>query len=357
MDEARKKESHRRCTRFVRFFFFYIDSGNGSVVPCTISTAVVRVWKFRTSDHIVHSIMLRHDHVFGSRTVELDGRKVHYSCGDGDLDLSFNLCGQSGKLVIKTQLKGLTVLFTYTCFYADVEIPPTASSEGDKSTLDLYAVCIPKHKLVDEVIYYKIVSERSGSKCPSSVWRCYNDFSALHFDLSSAFTGTDLIGRLPDLPPDLATSVLFEPVEDEDVEQTRKGLESFLIRVKKLPKTGSNPDLLRFLGIRQFVHQNAKTATCPVNAMKILRTGEKMTDSFSNDIPRESFPVASIAESAKVKSVKKEKNNETKFTWNRKQGPSVVTYRAADATEPPAVTTAVSTRPLEEDENELIEDI
>ena len=47
-----------------------------------------------------------------------------------------------------------------------------------------------------------------------------------------------------------------------------------MIVVKKLPQTGSNPDLLRFLGIRQFVHQNARTATCAMNAMKVMSTSE-----------------------------------------------------------------------------------
>ena len=253
-----------------------IERGNGSVVPVTLSTAVVRIWKFRTKDSKIHSIMLRHDHVFGTRTVELDGRKVHSSVGDGDLELVFRLCGEPGKLTIKTSLEGMQILFKYTCIYENMDVPPTSAYNVDKSTLDIYALCMPKYEITeDESVKYKIVSERAGSKCPCSVWRTYSEFSTLRFDLSSAFTGqTELLEKLPELPTNYAASLIFEPIEEEDVELTRRGLERFLIAVKKLPQTGSNPDLLRFLGIRQFVHQNARTATCAMNAMKIMSTSE-----------------------------------------------------------------------------------
>eukprot|EP00939_MAST-03C_sp_MAST-3C-sp1_P000247 g247.t1 len=365
-----------------------VEQGNGSVVPCTISTAVVRIWKFRTSDGTVHSIMLRHDHVFGSRTVELDGRKVHYSCGDGDLDLSFVLCGEPGKLCIKTKFQGLTILFTYTCVYENVEIPPTAAFNVDKSTLNIYAVCLPKYKTIDEVVYYKIVSERSGSKCPSSVWRCHSDFAKLHFDIESAFTGTNLIKKVPELPEDMATYVLFEPPEDEDVESTRSSLEKYLLQLKALPQTGSNPDLLRFLGIRQFVHQNAKTVTCAVNAMSELnRSKDPMNASFQTlsvsssppknsstvddegyegtsgydfekvKVKREPLPVASFASGGrKSDSRRKETSSNTAkseagdgtFTWNLPGGRSVSSS---------ATSKTASSRPLEVDPDELIDDI
>ena len=239
-------------------------------MPVTLSTAVVRIWKFRTKDSKIHSIMLRHDHVFGTRTVELDGRKVHSSVGDGDLELVFRLCGEPGKLTIKTSLEGMRILFTYTCVYQNMDVPPTTAYNVDKSTLDIYALCMPKYEITDDVVKYKIVSERAGSKCPCSVWRTYSEFSTLRFDLSSAFTGTDLQEKLPELPTNFAASLMFEPIEEEDVELTRRGLERFMIAVKKLPQSGSNPDLLRFLGIRQFVHQNARTATCAINAMKVM---------------------------------------------------------------------------------------
>ena len=301
-----------------------IERGNGSVVPVTLSTAVVRIWKFRTNDSKIHSIMLRHDHVFGTRTVELDGRKVHSSVGDGDLELVFRLCGEPGKLTIKTSLEGMQILFKYSCIYENMDVPPTSAYNVDKSTLDIYALCMPKYEIADdESVKYKIVSERAGSKCPCSVWRTYSEFSTLRFDLSSAFTGqTELLEKLPELPTNYAASIMFEPIEEEDVELTRRGLERFLIAVKKLPQTGSNPDLLRFLGIRQFVHQNARTATCAMNAMKVMSTPETrkavraelstkeediddeddVTSYIESDVKKEALPRATFSPSSSPRS-------------------------------------------------------
>lgn len=258
--------------------------------------------------------MLRHDHIFGTRSVELDGKRVHYSVGDGDLELMFVLCKKEGKLSIQTKLEGLTILFTYTCLYENVDIPPTAAYNVDKSTLEVYALCIPKYTNINDDIQYKIVSERSGSKCPSSVWRTYGEFATLRFDILSAFTGTEQYDKVPELPPNYALSLPFDEIEEEDIEFTRKGLETFLIQLKKMPQTGSNPDLLKFLGIRQMAHQNARTSRCAVNAMKEMgsttRDRKKVRTTLSidendedvlsyveSDIRKEALPQSSFSSS------------------------------------------------------------
>ena len=88
-------------------------------------TGVTRMWHFSAEDGRAHTVVVRHDHMFGRRVVELDGAVVHESTGEMDCSIYYEVCGKPGKVTITSRVDGVTVLFYYENEYDGVEVPCT----------------------------------------------------------------------------------------------------------------------------------------------------------------------------------------------------------------------------------------
>eukprot|EP00941_MAST-03F_sp_MAST-3F-sp1_P004445 g4445.t1 len=230
-------------------------------IPGSLTTACVRVYRFRAADGRIHSLEVKHDQLFGSRIIELDGNRVHSSVGDADFDLHFTVCGTPGNLTITSTYHDLAIFFTYKCSYGGISVPSILEGVDYDGTLEGYAFGIPSFKIGDpetppasptevpEVIY-KIVVTKSDSKHAHSCYRSFTDFSDLHFDLDSFFAWQpELKAKLPSLPPSGLDTLFDDPFDPEFLERRRQGLEKFLLHLRVIPRLGGNADVLKFLGL------------------------------------------------------------------------------------------------------------
>jgi hypothetical protein len=250
-------------------------------------TGVTRMWHFSAEDGRAHTVVVRHDHMFGRRVVELDGAVVHESTGEMDCSIYYEVCGKPGKVTITSRVDGVTVLFYYENEYDGVEVPCTMHDVDGAGSLSQYEVTIPGHKLMRGTVYYKIVSRRrpdgdladrhaprvtqtNGMRSASlgdgdgdgaarpprerahAVYRKFGEFQALHAEVRATFVGAheSMKTRVPHLPA-AYWKLVVDHLDPVFIEERRRALAVYLQRLVGLSRTASNADIRSFLRITE----------------------------------------------------------------------------------------------------------
>ena len=252
-------------------------------------TGVTRMWHFSAEDGQAHTVVVRHDHMFGRRIVELDGAVVHSSTGEMDCSIYYEVCGKPGKVTITSRVDGVTVLFYYENEYDGVEVPCTMHDVDGAGSMSQYQISIPGHKLMRGTVYYKIVSklrpppprvttgwggEEDGGAGGSSalrssgedggssavdatprshaVYRKFGEFQALHAEVRATFVGAheSMKERVPSLPA-AYWKLLVDHLDPLFIEERRVALARYLQHLVGLSRTASNADIRSFLRITE----------------------------------------------------------------------------------------------------------
>lgn len=218
----------------------------------------------------LHTVSISHNTVTGERALFVDAEEVPGTSGrtaflSPPASLSFTLRGRSGAVSI--QFDGAAV--KYRCTFNGEDVPEENSlvggsvgrqalEESARMRVEVEGAELGADDRREPLVLYRLRVTRESDGACTVVHRRFRDFVAVNEALRAAYRGSSLLGSLPPLPPRaIKLFGLVDHTTPEFIARRVFLLGDWLHKTIHLPRAGSNPDLLTFLGLVDSVRETS----------------------------------------------------------------------------------------------------
>jgi len=247
-----------------------------------------KIWHVGSQSSKV-AVVLRHDTLIKSKRIFVQGKCVADLSSEKFDHESFVPIGGGAVVVLKVKCRGIfSTSYEYELLYHGTVIPEYTDIKDSADSCKLNAWITDA--VVDDTGVAFIVSatlrrkgSASGAEVIAKTEKRYSDFLMLHRMVTSAYRGNAVVERVPTLPP-RQFKIAVNHSNPEFLRQRRDELNTYLIKLSKMPRITYNPDMLQFLKLPESIGMPiyASPDQVVVNMMAVPEPETPLGDLFAN---------------------------------------------------------------------------